>query len=185
MGIEIRRALPHEVGQSRALRLDMLAESPRSFQERLRDVEVWPPARWRSRLISSLAPDSTMVVAVDEGEWVGQAAGRGYGSYEPPRAYLLALYVVASRRGAGIAEELVHAVEEWALGQGLDALYLDVYEHAAAARALYRRLGYRATGARTPSVHDPSEFDLELVRELGRVSGDVGRGPGADPAARS
>ncbi|QNP56930.1 hypothetical protein [Tessaracoccus defluvii] len=83
MSIVVRSARPDEVEQSRRLRLEMLADSPDSFNERLDDLERWPTSRWASRLTSSLAPDSTLLVAEVGGVWIGQAAGRLYAHYDP------------------------------------------------------------------------------------------------------
>lgn len=166
MGVEVRRAGPDDVDQSRVLRLEMLADSPRSFTQSLAEAQLWQRDRWYARLLSTLAPDSTLVAAVLDGTWVGQAAGRIYGSYSPPRAYLHELYITPRQRGRGLVERLVGAIEDWASAQGCDALYLDVHREAGAARAAYEQLGYRPTGATPAMVDDRGGRELELAKSL-------------------
>ena len=164
MAVEVRRARPQEWAQARDLRLEMLANSPKAFIDTIATVERWDDDRWRTRLLSHLAPDSTTIGAVDVGgHWVGQACGRVFGNYEPPRAYLLSVYVTPRHRGTGLVKRLVDEVSGWARGMGHDALWLDVHQDATAARAAYRRLGFTETGVTTPYANDESERELEMV----------------------
>lgn len=166
MSIVVRSARSDEVEESRRLRLEMLADSPDSFNERLDALERWPTSRWASRLTSSLAPDSTLLVAEVGGVWIGQAAGRLYAHYDPVRAYVLAVYVTPAHRSRGIAAALVRGIADWATRQGTDRLWLDVHEDAGPARALYRRLGFVATGVTVPYMHDRSRSQVELALSL-------------------
>ena len=163
----IRRANLDEVAQSRALRLEMLADSPRSFVGKLDVVQNWSTARWESQLHSALAPDSTLIVAADEsGKWVGQAAGRLFGHYDPPRIYLLGVYLTPTYRHQGLVDMLVVEVQRWAVTMGVVEIFLDVHESAVAARNAYRRLGFRPTGVTAPYIHDSETEEIEMVKTL-------------------
>lgn len=164
--VNIRRARPDEWAQSRDLRLEMLSDSPRSFLDKLDDVVGWPEDRWKSRLTSMSAPDSILVVAVDGDAWVGQASGRVIGSFDPPRAYVLGVYVTPSTRGMGLAGQLVGEVATWAEGLGFEDLYLDVHEDAEPAKASYVRQGFTFTGTSAEHPHYPGELELEMVKRL-------------------
>lgn len=164
--VEIRRARPDEWARSRDLRLEMLADSPRSFLDRLDDVVGWDDERGRARLTSLSAPDSTFVVAVDGDDWVGQATGRIMGHFDPPRVYVLGVFVTPLFRGQGLAARMIDEVATWALAQGYDALHLDVHEDAAPARASYVRQGFSYTGESAEHPHHPGEAELEMVRSL-------------------
>ena len=166
MGVEVRRARPDEASELKRLRLEMLRDSPSSFVERLERVEAWDEGRWTSRLTSMSAPDSALFIAAEDDAWVAQAGGRLYGTYVPPRAYLLSVYVTPSRRGRRLVEQVVERVEDWARGLGFNELYLDVHEGAAAARIAYARMGYVETGVTTPYANDEAESEIELAKQL-------------------
>jgi hypothetical protein len=58
-------------------------------------------------------------------------------------AELVALYVEASYRGSGLAQQLLRAAETWATQQGFDRLQLYVTVTNQRARTLYRRCGFQ------------------------------------------
>lgn len=163
----IRTARPEEWRQAKALRLEMLADAPLSFEEIHDELAAWSDERWQTRLRSHLADDSILVVATGEdGRWIGQAAGRVYGHYDPPRAYVLGVYVTPDNRGEGLSAALISAVADWAASKGLEQLHLDVYEHATAARVSYLRQGFVETGETSPNVHNTDEVEVEMVLSL-------------------
>lgn len=165
--VAIREARPGEWEQSRALRLEMLADSPHSFGDALDDVRLWPDDRWRIRHESQLLPDSGVFVAVDvDGCWVGHMAVREFHNYTPPRAMLQGAYVSPGQRGTGTAVALLGAAETWARGRGFAELYLDVQEYAAEARRFYERHGFVTTGASSVYPLDPSTSELEMVKRV-------------------
>lgn len=168
MGLVIRRAGPDEWQQARRLRLEMLGDAPEAFSDRLVDAETWDDERWRGRLTSAVWEDSVLVVAVDrEGRWHGQMGAREYLHHEPARVWLLEVYVSPGSRSRGLAEELLSAVEAWARDRDHARLYLDVHEHAAAARRFYARMGFTETGNSQPYPNNPAQRELEMVKEIG------------------
>ena len=165
--VTIREAHPDEWERSRALRLEMLADTPHSFGDRLVEVLEWDDDRWRTRHESHLLPDSGVFVAVDEdGRWVGHMAVREFHNYAPPRAWLIGVYVTPSHRGDGTAASLLEVVESWAVQRGFSKLHLDVHENANPARRFYERQGYVATGSKAPYPLDLSTWELEMVKAI-------------------
>lgn len=98
---------------------------------------------------------------------VGKKAGREFLSYDPPRIFLLSVYVTPSRRSSGLAPRLLQEVVAWARDRGHRQLYLDVHERATAARAFYARGGFAPTGHTQEYALDPSETEIEMVLTLG------------------
>jgi GNAT superfamily N-acetyltransferase len=76
------------------------------------------------------------------------------------------MYVSPAARGAGIAEQLVDVVEQWARKEGVDELYLLVAEPMLRARAFYEKVGFHATGDVTAMDRDASILLHTLVKPL-------------------
>jgi len=80
-------------------------------------------------------------------------------------AELVALYVSPAARGTGVAEQLMEAGLDWAVGRGFDRLQLYVTAANEPARRFYARLGLRptqeiwATDLPAPSMHPPRHDD--------------------------
>ena len=158
-GVLVRAAAPEEWAQARDLRLEMLADSPRSFVTQLREVSAWTDSRWQSRMQSMLAPDSVLIAAVDGDHWVGQASGRLIGA----RPFVLAVYLSLPT----VVRGWRHAWSRpsgWVAGLGNREVWLDVHESAEAAQRSYQKQGYRFTGERSEHPHFPGTYDLEMVK---------------------
>jgi ribosomal protein S18 acetylase RimI-like enzyme len=107
------------------------------------------------------------VQARDEDGVLGSA---GLGSHwEPERATvatLFGMYVSPRARGRGVGEALVAAVLEEARRRGKSEVVLEVTSGNAAARALYERCGFVATGARHPHPRKTELHEIEMIRTL-------------------
>ena len=79
------------------------------------------------------------------------------------------LAVAPSARRRGIGGLLLDRVAEEAEGLGIRALYLEVRESNAAARALYESRGYSPVGRRRGYYQSPAEDALLLRRELAPI----------------
>lgn len=113
----VREARIDEWKQSRTLRLEMLADTPHAFGDRLADVLHWDDEQWRIRHYSHLLPDSAVFVAVErDGRWVGQMEAREFHDHTPARVWLMGVYVTPAHRGNGTATALLEAVEQWVRG---------------------------------------------------------------------
>ncbi|GAB3821361.1 hypothetical protein GCM10028820_29550 [Tessaracoccus terricola] len=180
MDLVIRRARPDEWQQARRLRLEMLGDAPEAFSDRLAEAQLWDDDRWRARLTSAVWEDSVLVVAVGpDGNWRGQMGAREYLSHEPARIWLLEVFVSPGFRSHGVAEQLLAAVEDWVRGRGHERLFLDVHEHATAARRFYARSGFSETGGTQPYPNNPAQRELEMVKDLSRIGGTLGDRPGS------
>lgn len=165
--LTFREARPEEWEASRVLRLEMLADTPHSFGDRLCDARTWDEERWQVRHESHLLPDSAVFVAVAlDGRWVGHMAVREFHNYTPARVWLMGVYVSPAHRGDGTAAALLHMAEVWARERGFTELHLDVHEHAVAARKFYRRRGFVPTGGTSPYPLDLTTSELEMVKRL-------------------
>jgi ribosomal-protein-alanine N-acetyltransferase len=112
---------------------------------------------------------------------VAEEAGRGPGpGGAGPRlvGYVVALVmadegeiadvaVAPAARRRGIARALLERMRAEVMEAGVRALYLEVRESNAAARALYDSLGFELVGRRRGYYQHPSEDALLLRRELG------------------
>jgi len=162
----IRRLEPYEVALHRALRLRALQDAPDSFGDRFDDISARPPAYWEELTRSVTAADGhVMFLACSDTAVRGSTyglidaqhgdTGRVGGMWVEPES---------RRRGVGVA--LLDAVIGWARARGLTRLELLAPSHSAAALALYRRAGFRDTGARRLMPGRPHLEVVEMARDL-------------------
>jgi GNAT superfamily N-acetyltransferase len=104
-------------------------------------------------------------VAVDADHVRGMAGGFVVDG-DPASAMLWGMWVDPSRRGHGLAAQLVDAVIGWARDAGAQRLRLAVTDcdQALPAAALYRRLGFIDTGEREPLEWNPALITRILTR---------------------
>lgn len=119
----------------------------------------------RRSLRSFLAnPGADFLVMDADGRPAGNLLLLSPARWRASRIYSL---VVAPRfRGRGVAQALVRAAEARARARGRSAVVLEVRADNAAARGLYRGLGY-AEQAQLPQYYDDGGDGLRLGRELG------------------
>lgn len=117
---------------------------------------AFPPAeRWGAQAIGLLLglPGHFAVLAEEAGVPLGFAMGR----VASEEAEVLTLAVTPARRRAGIGRALMRALMAEAAARGATALFLEVSEANAAARALYERVGAVAVGRRPRYYPDGSD----------------------------
>lgn len=157
----IHRLEPGEWSTLRALRLELLSDSPGAFGSTALDEAELDEAAWRDRLAAQ-----AWFVALDGTAPVGVAAGGQLREPEPSVRTLRSLWVAPHRRGEGIAEQLVESVVEWARAEGAVTLSLWATDRALTARAFYAAHGFVATGEVRAMDRDPSivmaRFELAL-----------------------
>lgn len=91
--------------------------------------------------------DAEVVVAEIGNELVGS----GYALIRPAfdylqhshYAYLGFMYVKPEYRGRGINRLILDSLKQWASGQGIDEIRLEVYEENIAARKAYEKAGFK------------------------------------------
>ena len=150
----------------RELRLEMLADTPIAYLERVEDARRHPPAYWADRVRRYAGGvDRTLYVAeAADGTWVGQAGG--YLDLQG-LAYLVSVYVRPAQRGHGLVERLTAPVLDWARARGSTEIRLEVAEENGRAVAAYRRLGFAPTGRSQPHPLYPRDsVEIEMTRPL-------------------
>lgn len=171
-GFTIRRTVEDDWEQVRAIRLEMIADTPVAYLETYEEAEAHPEAHWRSRARDgSLAKEKITVVAIaDDGDWVGSMTGILYeGTAEP---FLVSVYVAEDYRGStsGVTDALLAEIEDWARDRA-DGLLLEVNETNVRARAAYAKRGFAETGRSRPYPLDPELREIEMRKPLGKRFG--------------
>ncbi len=126
-------------------------------------AEVLPGTWSAGAVVDELARADARVLGAREGEaLVGFAMVRlGVGEAE-----LLLIGVRAERRRAGLARALWAAAEAALVGEGVEAVFLEVRAANAAARAFYARVGFAEVGRRRAYYSDPTDDAVVLSRTL-------------------
>ncbi len=141
--VEIRPLTPDAWQLHRAVRLAALADAPYAFTTRLADVAGRSDDEWAD-LTRRRAQDPNGITyfAYVDGEPCGMAAC----VLTDLGAEMLAVWVAPQRRRQGVAEAMVDYARAWALGHGVARLVVGVYADNHGAVALYRSVGFVATG---------------------------------------
>jgi GNAT superfamily N-acetyltransferase len=162
----VRRTVEDDWRDVKALRLEMLADTPLAFLETVEMAGEHPDGFWKGRARDGSSRELiTLAAILDDGRWVGTMSCRRFAGTPDP--YLIAVYVAPEVRGAewGIADALLAGIEDWARREGR-ALLLDVHEDNARARAFYARRGFVPTGRTKPYPLDETKLELEMRKEL-------------------
>jgi GNAT superfamily N-acetyltransferase len=158
---------PDQWRELRALRLEMLADSPLAYVESLEAAQRLRDEEWQERARRyTAAPSLNLVAAEPDGRWVGTMSG--YVDESAGRPWLVAVYVAPDHRGRshGVADALLDGIEDWARGHGHPQLWLEVHEDNPGAHRFYLRRGYEFTGVTRPYDLDPTTREREMVRAL-------------------
>lgn len=142
----VRRVTVADTAMARALRLEMLADTPLAFVERLEEAVARPHAAFRSTLAERAEGNATaLFVAAADRRLVGQAGG-WTAPGRPDVTVVFAVYISPDWRGAGLLSRLVEAVADWSVAAGRPVLELEVASFNDRAIRAYRRLGFTDTG---------------------------------------
>lgn len=164
--VAVRAAGPQDWRALRALRLEALADTPIGFLEVPEQAAAHDDGQWRERARRwTAAPDSVLLFAERDGVPLAMA-GCSLDRDDPLRAWLLAVFVRPEARGQGVLDALTARVREWARRRGAQRLVLEVHEDNTPAQRAYTRLGFVATGVRTPYAPDPAREELEMAAPL-------------------
>jgi ribosomal protein S18 acetylase RimI-like enzyme len=118
------------------------------FERELAELpgEYAPPA---GRLLLALAPQPAGCV--------------GLRPFEPGICEMKRLYVRPAHRGSGLGRQLAEAIVAAGRDAGYERMRLDTLPTMAAARTLYRALGFVETEAYRPNpIHGTTYFELDL-----------------------
>jgi GNAT superfamily N-acetyltransferase len=135
----------------RQVRLRALSDAPYAFTSSYERELAYDEETWRSR-----ATTCRWFAACDGGELVGVAGGVTGWSGDPTVREVVAMWVVPSHRGKGVARSLLDRLAEWARSEGASRLSLGVLEGNESARAAYLSMGMSLTGGTMPAWDDPT-----------------------------
>ena len=150
-----------------ALRLRALREEPEAFGSSYEESKERPLAEIAQRLRAARAAGDFTLVASDHGQLVGMVTFvRAPGLKNRHNADIFGMYVAPEARGKGCGRALVEALIARARAlDGVERLALAVVTTNAAARALYRSLGFTVYGVRLQALKLPDGryLDEELM----------------------
>jgi GNAT superfamily N-acetyltransferase len=148
----------------RALRLEMLADTPLAFLETLAEAAALPHREFIERIArSSVGHFCAQFIAEVDGRFVGHAGG--IASPDDPKVTIIfAVYITPAHRGTGVLESLIDAVADWSRGAGRPDLLLEVVVGNDRALRAYERLGFVDTGIRVAHPVIPALTELQMRR---------------------
>ncbi|MDG4768279.1 GNAT family N-acetyltransferase [Solwaraspora sp. WMMD406] len=148
----------------RALRLEMLADAPLAFIERLADAAARPHREFADRVAQAAVGDRlAQFVAEADGRFVAHAGGLAARD-DPALTVIFAVYLSPPWRGQGLLAQLVDAVGAWSRSAGRPHLMLEVLVGNTRAIRAYQRLGFVDTGVRVPHPKIPVLTELQMRR---------------------
>ena len=160
----VRRVTEDDWPLLRAIRLEMLRDTPEAYLETLDDALAEGETQWRFRARRGSSGPANIAIAAEDGRpsrWVAYLACF---VDAPARAHLVSVYVAPSHRGTGLATRMVDRVAEWAHADaGTSSMHLYVHEDNRRAHAFYRRYGFTETGATMPYDLDPAKLEIEMA----------------------
>jgi len=162
--VTVHRVTPEDAGRMRALRLEMLADSPLAFLETLAAAAARSHEDYRRRIAQASAGRMlAQFVADPGGPLVGHAGGTVLPE-DPSTTVVFAVYITHARRGTGVLEDLVEAVAGWSRAAGRSELMLEVVVGNNRAVRAYEKLGFADTGVRVPHPVLPGLTELQMRR---------------------
>lgn len=160
----VRRVRPADAARMRALRLEMLADSPLAFLETVAEAAARPHAEYAARIAAvSRGSASAQFVADPGGRFVGHAGGIAAPD-EPGLTVVYAVYLTPAWRGSGLLDALVDQVAAWSRACGRPELMMEVVVGNDRAYRAYQRLGFVDTGVRVPHPRIPTLQELQMRR---------------------
>lgn len=136
----LRLLAPDDWRLWRSVRLRSLADAPDAFGSTLAREQAFTEQDWRERLLSG------PVVVIEERAPAACGAAFADG---PDLFHVVAMWTAPEARGSGLAGRVLRVLLEEAAGSGRRPV-LDVTRGNDAARRLYERFGFRATGEARP-----------------------------------
>lgn len=160
--LQVRRVLAEDWQELRRVRLAAMSDAPDAFGSTYERELSFDEAGWLERIARSpwwLAWDGARAIGVIAAYTVAPDA-------VPDDRHVVSMWVDPSTRGTGVADALMEALTEWAIGDGARTLSLWVVESNERARRFYERHGFEATPRRAPLPSDNSLSEVEMIRVL-------------------
>jgi ribosomal protein S18 acetylase RimI-like enzyme len=144
----------------RDVRLAALAEAPDAFGSSYAREIAFGEEQWRGRISDRSV---TFFAYTDPAEAPAGLAGV---YIEDGVADIVSMWVRPGNRGKKIGEALVEAAASWAKARDFRTLYLWVTDTNDAARRLYERCGFTATGEQQPLPSNTALTEIRMSRAL-------------------
>ncbi|MFJ8894010.1 GNAT family N-acetyltransferase [Leifsonia sp. NPDC102414] len=163
----VRESVEDDWQAYRAIRLEMLEDTPIAFLDTLEHARALPDEHWRNRAANASSSSRLFAAVDDDGRWLGTMGG--FQAIGAPNPHLVGVYITPGFRGRahGMADALLDAVIAWSRPRGT-RLLLQVHEHNPAAIRFYTRRGFALTGATEPYPLNPAARELEMALPLSR-----------------
>jgi GNAT superfamily N-acetyltransferase len=144
----------------RDVRLAALAEAPYAFGSTYAREVAFGEEQWRGRISDRSV---TFFAYTDP---VESPAGLAGVYVDDGVADLVSMWVRPGFRGQKVGEALVEAAASWAKAHDFGMLWLWVTDMNDAARRLYERCGFTATGELAPLPSNPALTEIRMSRAL-------------------
>ncbi|MCV7422914.1 GNAT family N-acetyltransferase [Mycobacterium yunnanensis] len=145
-----------------ALRLRALDDTLGTEDRQYREELAFTASQWRRRLRAH-----TQFALLDGEDLVGLIGAQ---RQTVETVYLYSLWLEPQVRGRGLGHDLVSAAVDWACTQGARVVTLRVESGNAAARGIYRRLGFDVVAgepATDDAAHESAPREITMSRSLG------------------
>jgi GNAT superfamily N-acetyltransferase len=166
--ITIRRVETDDWRAIKALRLQMLEESPLAFITTYDEASAQPDSVWIERCTPDPGDGSVSYAAFDAEHAVGMAVGLDKSRPGRRVVAVVSVYVAPTLRRRGLAGRLMDGVEEWARERAATATSLWVVDGNDAARRFYAQRGYRPTFDRQKIRTPPVRWETRMEKSLRR-----------------
>jgi ribosomal protein S18 acetylase RimI-like enzyme len=162
--VTLRRIRADDWARQRALRLEMLADTPIAYLESLQNARARSAGSWMT-LVAERTASSTSA------QWVLDTGERFAGTMscvldETGRVHVVAVYLSPAYRGHGLLDRMLDAVVQWARERAVTTLVLEVARENDRAVAAYRRLGFAPTGHTHRHPLYPEITEVEMTRSV-------------------
>jgi ribosomal protein S18 acetylase RimI-like enzyme len=164
--VTVCRLVADEWQAYRAIRLAMLQESPSAFGSTHDEATSFDEQLWKQRLT-----DNVVLLARVGRTLAGSVMFSESGAADPGDCSLFGMWVDPGLRRTGVGRALVDAVVAQARAAGKRRVVLHVVADNTAARGLYEREGFVATGHSVPYPHNDQLVEIEMGLVLEDVSG--------------
>ncbi|MEO8163541.1 MAG: GNAT family N-acetyltransferase, partial [Ilumatobacteraceae bacterium] len=145
----------------RDIRLRALADSPSAYGSSLELEVALTDADWRNRLARIDA--ATFIARDGDGTAIGLVTGMIDDDFANV-GWLLSMWVEPTKRGNGVAGQLIDEVLAWSREQNCTSLLLQVTEGNTSALRTYEKRGFRQTGTTVLRERDNmAETGMELI----------------------
>jgi GNAT superfamily N-acetyltransferase len=164
----VRRVTVADAARMRALRLEMLADTPLAFLETLAQAAARSHDGYRQRIARSAVGGQVAQFVADLGgrsRLIGHAGGTVLPEW-PDETVVFAVYVTPAHRGGKVLAELVEAVAAWSRTCGRRRLMLEVVCGNRRAVRAYEKLGFEDTGERVPHPVHPALTEMRMRRGI-------------------